>query len=383
MEWRDILQKIRLIREEYDRSYKCLNTDRPTREETIEKHIKNLLRRLEEIRVILNVNYNRLSVSYRTAAEAYFEDVKEKTLIILNRKGLDIELPATIHEALVEIKHLNSTDKDNMSQTVVEFLNTASKIIPDFDGAADNVRGFIDALELVGTIKGEHEQTAVSLVKTKLKGAARNLITDEATLAAIITKIKGSIKGESVQVLVAKLMNIQQRNKTANQYTKEIEELTKSLQSAYISDGLTSAQADKYSTEQAVNAMTKNCSIEKVRLIMEAGQFTNMNDAVSKFITSCTSATGQSDTVMFYKRQNNNQFRGNFRGNYYRNNGNRGRGNRGGFNHNNRQYSNNSQYNNYNRQNNRNNGNRSRPQNVRVMAEGDQNSENQNLPLRN
>jgi len=46
--------------------------------------------------------------------------------------------------------------------------------------------------------------------------------------------------------------------------------LTKSLEGAYISDGLSPDFANKYSTTLAVKPMTQNCSINKVKLIMQA-----------------------------------------------------------------------------------------------------------------
>jgi len=45
--------------------------------------------------------------------------------------------------------------------------------------------------------------------------------------------------------------------------------------------------------------MIKNCAIDKVKLIMQAGTFITMNDAVSKFVNSCTKATGQPNTVLY------------------------------------------------------------------------------------
>ena len=122
--------------------------------------------------------------------------------------------------------------------------------------------------------------------------------------------MKGVVKGESVEVISAKLLNLQQKNKTANQYTQEVEKLAKALEGAYISEGLTLTQANKYSTTTAVKAMTKNCSNDKIKLIMQAGTFTNMNDAVSKFVNSCTEITGQSNTVLYYRRGANNNSRG-------------------------------------------------------------------------
>lgn len=48
-----------------------------------------------------------------------------------------------------------------MAQTNIEFINTASKIIPDFSGKAENLRSFLDALEMIKSIQGAHEQVAI------------------------------------------------------------------------------------------------------------------------------------------------------------------------------------------------------------------------------
>ena len=109
-----------------------------------------------------------------------------------------------------------------MAQTVVEFIKLATSLIPEFDGRQENLQSFLDSLNLLDTLKGTHEQTAISLIKTKLKGNARNFISNEQTIAAIITTLSSVVKGESVEVISAKLLNLQQKNKTANQYTQEV-----------------------------------------------------------------------------------------------------------------------------------------------------------------
>jgi len=110
-------------------------------------------------------------------------------------------------------------------------------------------------------------------------------------------------------------MNLQQRNKTANL----VEQMTKSLEGAYITDGLSLELARSYSTRHAVKAMTKNCTIDKVKIIMQAGTFNTMNEAISKFVNSCTEATGQPNTVLYYKnypQRGGNRERGNYRCNF-------------------------------------------------------------------
>jgi len=227
-----------------------------------------------------------------------------------------------------------------MAQTLIEFIRLATSLIPEFDGKPENLQSFLDALGLLDSLKSTHETTAIRLIKTKLKGHVRNLISNEQTIAAIITQLSSAVKGESVEVISAKLLNLQQRNKTANQYTQEVEKLTKALEGAYISEGLSQSLANKYSTTTAVKAMTQNCSIDKVKLIMQAGTFTNMNDAISKFVNSCTEITGQSNTVLYYRRGANNYNRGargyNRGRNNYHNNYNRGSNNNNNNNYNNR-----------------------------------------------
>lgn len=111
------------------------------------------------------------------------------------------------------------------------------------------------------------------------------------------------------------------KSKSANAYCSEIEILTKSLENAYITDGLTNEVANKYFTQVAVKAMTKNCTIDKVKFIMEAGQFNSMNDAISKFVGSCTEATGQQNTILHFGQKTfNNQNHGNRRRFQRRNN---------------------------------------------------------------
>lgn len=378
MEWQTILEKARLIKEEYNRSHKCLNIDRPIGDETLQNHFEKLLSCIEKVRILFNVNYNRLTKSHQVAADAFFLDLTTKTFKLATRKGVIIDLPRSIHEHSVSIfKQLPKIP--TMNQTIVEFLNTASKLIIEFDGKSENLRSFIDSLHLVESIKSTHEAIAVSLIKTKLKGNARNLINNESTISEIISKLNCSVKGESVEVLTAKIMNTKQNNKPANNYCNEIENLTKSLENAYISDGLSCELAGKYSTQIAVKALTKNCTIDKVKLIMEAGQFNNMNDAISKFINSCTEITGQQNAVLhFGNRPNKNNFRGNYtkfrgRNNFPRNNNN----NRFGYNNNNN--SSNSNYNNRNRQR---YNNYRRNNYIHATGAQENDSENSNQPLR-
>ena len=170
--------------------------------------------RLEEIRVVLNVHYERLTTAHKVAAEGFFVDVRNRLITVAAKRGVEVKRPLTFHERvcleiLPEDTEVNSNDRKLpaiMSQTPVQFLNIASKLIPDFDGRAENLTTFLHALTLVDSIKESHDALAVNMIRTKLKGAARNLLTTENTIIEVVEKLKTSVKGESVNVLSAKLM---------------------------------------------------------------------------------------------------------------------------------------------------------------------------------
>lgn len=243
-----------------------------------------------------------------------------------------------------------------MPQSVTEFLGLAARLIPEFDGKPENLQSFIDALRLVDSVKETHEAVAVNVVKTKLKGTARNLISDETTINGVIATLTASVKGESVEVISAKLLNVRQGGKNANSYASEIESLTKSLESAYITDGVSHQLAQKYSTQAAVKAITKNATNERVKLIMESGTFSDMNEVTAKFVNSCTEAYGQQGAILFtnsgqgIRRRPQNRGRNNRRS---WNGNNSGYNNSNGNGRNNNNNGNNNGRNNYNGNNNR------------------------------
>ena len=101
-----------------------------------------------------------------------------------------------------------------------------------------------------------------------------------------------------------------------------MENLTNEIKSAYISDGVHSQLAKKYSVNSAVNAIIKDCTVDSFKVVTRAGNFEDLDKAVQKFVESCTDATGKSDTLFHtrqsnpnYRRQNRGSARGNYRGN--------------------------------------------------------------------
>ena len=359
--WQEIYDSIEVYKNSFNKAYKCVNKNIYIRPQTVRQHISTLIVDFNKISKIIAKYELQFVKEHKEIVTKIYWDLRDKLVKIFNRYNIKYELPHcfkiqiefNIHSVLLTDKNLtlqeieeeeeeeenekeededkHPTDPDNtnssntMTQTVEQFIATASRFIFDFDGKSVNLQSFIDGLTTVDLIKGDHEDLAVSLIKTKLKDSARQLITNETTIEQIIKTLKTTIRGEPVEVLTAKLMSIQQKDKTANVYTKEVEDLAKAIKSAYISDGVPLNVAEKYTTKAAVTAMVNNCNMSEVKLIMKSGNFTSLNEAVQKFVESCTDSHGKSDMVLYYKQNNSpNNYRGNNHGRYRGNNSNRG-----------------------------------------------------------
>lgn len=340
--------------------------------------------------------------------------VNEKTSECFERLQISYEFTSDILE-LIDIRHFigddnsNNTDSNtnninkNMTQpqqTVAEFLTIATKLIPEFNGAPENLQSFIDALELLNISVGPHVDIAIKLIKSKLRSTARDYITNEADILAIITTLINKIKPDSVSLLTSKLMSVQQGSRKVNAYVAEIETLTKDLKRAYIKEGSSLDFAEKYSTKAALQSLKTNATDSTAKITMNAITSTDLNEVLQKFIetNNDTLTTNNAQINYFHKRggrghrynSNSNYYRGNYNRNYqsYRNNNNNNnnnnyrnnyRGNRG----NNRSYRGNNRGRNYNNYSNNNSqirvmqddadnpyqGNQSSPQHVRMLRE--------------
>lgn len=390
--WLELIANFEDTKGEFDRTYKCLNVKRKLLEETFNKHKVNIIEQYNDLINIYTSNYKLLSADHKLILENELFILRDRLLNLFTRLTIDTSVPYSIKEKinidtrnpfLEELLYYDlSNNLNTMVQSKKDFIKDNSRIIPDFDGDIDHLQKFIDALTLVKEDVGEHERTAVSLIKTKLGGNARTCITDaDNSIDKIIDRLTNNVKGETSDVLMGRLMNLKQLSKPANLYTEEL--IIKSLKAAYVEDGMSFEMADKLSTKDAIRAMRQNASNDEVKFIMKAGNFTEINEAVSKFITA--SNDQQSKNILYMNTARNN-FRGNFRGSrgyrpfrqtYQRNHFNNNQRFRNGYQRNNfqqnnrsfrGQYSNNFQRNGYVRQNdnsNSHNGNRR----VRVMQE--------------
>lgn len=375
--WDNVLRELNEIKITFDKSYKCLNRTPLPSKITQLKHIGILACQHNTIANLGRTIYPVLSTDHKLEFENYFTSIKNRLKVLFNKLQVPQQVPTSITKLLDLTIHSllcsesSDTDTDSLeaqneinklsNMTPVEFINTATKLLPEFDGKIENLSKFINAIDLLETIKETHENIAISLIKTKLTHSASTLITNESTIQAIKSKLLANVKYESPQSISARLNTVKQHNKSDSDFAKEIETLSLQLEQAFIADGLTPALAKSYSTQHAVKTIKTNAKSEEVKLLMRAGQFPTVGDAITKFLELSSESSGTLQVNYINKFRNSNV--------RYRGRGNRShRGQRGFSNRNyntrrNDSHSDNSDNNNRNRNYGHNNNHRGRRHN--------------------
>lgn len=406
--WEELQAQLSEIQTEFNKSYKCLNKTQLPSGATQAKHLNILVTQHNAFVTVLKPFFQKLTPEHKGQVEENFKALKNKLQYILSRQEIsnkvpldfvtklelkfmegeneeEIELPVTptLHIAQSSSSQITKTPKQNprvaltkMPINTIDFINTATKLLPEFDGKAEGLQTFLNSLDLLETIKETHESVAVAIIKTKVKGTLLTAIDSETTINGIKTIIKANTKGESVQSVTAKLLAVRQNNKNASDFTKEIEELSEKLKIAYLMDGIPGASADRYAAQAAVKTLRSNANSAEARIVMKAGQFANTAEAITKFM-EVSNETQETLNVHYIQNSGRNgpRHRGrngrfsinpNFRTNF---NG-RSVSNTQNFNSNNFNHSNNQQRNRFRQYNGRYNSNQNRTPNRNYRNNG-------------
>ena len=403
--WEDIRRKLSEYKIEFDKSYKCLNKTALPKRKTQIKHLQILVFTHNSITGLTRSVFESLSPNHKIEVTQLIKSIRTKLEVLFLRLGIPHIIPSDItkiidirfseteeefsdeneNEDEIETENLNNKplvitplNKDNqncesMTSTAETFVGNASKLLPEFDGKIENLQKFIDALDVLALIKGTHESVAIALIKSKLDSTSRNLVTTENTIEGIKSTLVSKIKGEPTKSVVAKLSNIKQGTRSAHEFVKEIEELTKKLEKSYICDGVPVEMAKTYATDTAIKTLTTNGKSEQAKVSMKGVIYTKLSDAVSKFLEISSEDVAKVNYVKQLPQQRYN--------NYQKGRGNRSYNNRGrntGRNYGNqRQNGGGNNHGNQNSGNNNNQSQRSRNRNVRYL---DTQSENMQDP---
>ena len=206
-----------------------------------------------------------------------------------------------------------------------EFLNLASAIIKSkYDGNPSDLQSFLDSINLLGSFVEDQMAIAVTFVKTRLTGRARDLITSEDSLNSIANRLKTAIKIPSSAEIGQRLIGLRHSGQSATAFAKEVDELAESLNRSFIGEGVPSDVASKYVTSAVKKALVSNVRDDRVKTILEAQTFETPAGVTARYTELCP-GSNQKTVLSYRQRQGGN------RGRYNNGNGrgrSRGRGHR-------------------------------------------------------
>nr|CAH7734087.1 unnamed protein product [Callosobruchus chinensis] len=275
--WEDLHTKVSSLKVEVIKeSTRVLKSQVPKSEGVRNQVRDNLLTPYNDFVSTVNSCYDNIDdIKYNNYIKPIFSIIRDRVVRSYQVLQVGYKIPnhilktieSQVKDELVSIDDSGSDDFQinieqgnsasvNMPLSAPKFFNLASKIVPaEFDGSEDKLNSFLDALTLLKANMETHEANAVAYVKTRLTGKARSIVGESGTLDEKKLKLKNGIKLESSQLL---------------------ECLTQKLKQAYLSEGVPENVAEKYTTNTTVNALSANATSERVKIIMEAGNFNSV-----------------------------------------------------------------------------------------------------------
>lgn len=230
-----------------------------------------------------------------------------------------------------------------MPTTLIDVIKTVTALLPTYDGTPSKLGNFVDALNVVKqvTTDAAHLPTVINIVMTKLESKARYAFpATPASIDAVIEKLKEVSTPTPPESIIAKLANCKQKANITG-YTKEVEELTMLLEAAYIAKQIPVQVAKTMATKEGIKHMAMGLKDEKTSIILKAGQYSNITDAINKVLEESPQNTNEvsvnfvrsynqqrkppsrfQTSMQTSRGQNNSNYRGHNRGQYNSNNNN-------------------------------------------------------------
>lgn len=217
-------------------------------------------------------------------------------------------------------------------------IKTILNIIQPYDGNPEGLDAFIDSIQLAkDLIKPEHAPTLLKLAKTKLTGKARlGLIAEANNLDALIADIRQRCKDTTTpENIIAQMKALKIKpNESTNEYCDSVEKCCAKLKTIYVNQEIPPTVADKMAMKVGIDTLVSGISNPETKLILKAGTFSSLSQAITKVNENCLQETTRGAQVLALYKPRGQMNRG------YANRGNRG-GHRQSYNRNsNQNYSN-------------------------------------------
>lgn len=294
-----------------------------------------LKNKIEQVKLIRNEIHNALILLEGRINSQKFESIsrEEKSITGELLTNLTSKLDGIKDKVEYTLKNLAtlaiiSGRLAKMPTSLIDVIKTVTALLPTYDGTPSKLNNFVDALNVVKQVATEaaHLPTVINIVMTKLEGKAKYAFpATPATIDEVIVKLKEVSTPTPPEAIIAKLANCKQKTNIAG-YTKEVEELTMLLEAAYIAKQIPAEVAKTMATKEGIKHMAAGLRDEKTSIILKAGQYVNIIEAVNKVLEESPQNPNEV-TVNFvrknhqkYRNQTNSNYRGHNRGHYSKNN---------------------------------------------------------------
>lgn len=230
-------------------------------------------------------------------------------------------------------------------------IKIATAIVQTYNGDEATFDTFADSINLLRDLtKPEHMQLAIRFVKTRLAEKARlGLVENPTSLDEIIADVKQRCTGKTTpENILAKLKTLKPKADT-NVLCDDIDTLAGKLKATYVSQGIPETVAKTMATKAGVDALISTTTNYETKIILKAGTFQNLQDAIMKVRENDTQVSIENSQVLAYnirrfgnsnrysrgnpRLRNNNQRVPNVNQGYRYNNNQRGNTNRSTTNH--------------------------------------------------
>lgn len=260
--------KIRLLIEKFDNLYSNIRKSKnnvnsknllESQKCTINEIIRNFKIILKKLKNdIQSIEYNEFVLEYEQLLVK-----REYVFAIINKK-------------------LTMSTENNTTSTFD--VRTATAVIQIYDGASESLPAFVDACNLMKDLTDNTQQSMlIKFIKTRLTGKARYGLPDNVnTFNDLITNIKQRCQDStSPEQIVAKLKSIKQKE-NLDSFCDQIESIANKLKCTYLQQKIPEDVVNNMVKKVAVDALINGVSNSETKIILKAGNFDTVKDAIQK-----------------------------------------------------------------------------------------------------
>lgn len=210
----------------------------------------------------------------------------------------------------LEIEKLRQQIKVKMALGNEKVLSLLSNILgrEDFDGDPQGLHPFIDKVNIIklAITHAEDVKLAVAIVRSRLKGKAREVVINSKSLDDIIEVLQKKCKGKSSWQIATTLEGLKVQSK--EQYIKDINDLAEKLKISYINEGSSQEIAKQYAIQNVTKNVRKNFISNPVMVSAMSGEFSDLSEVIHRFENISIEREAHILAIKKFKTRDKNNF---------------------------------------------------------------------------